>query len=1485
MGQTTAIPKLVPDGFVKKLEYNANVGLVMSGDFNYVGFPALNVGVVDNGAGNPSGLLPFLTVTNNPDSREVIPDGTGGWYLVSNRDTYGNGTFNSRAQHIWYDSTDRVRIFDCITHIKADNSLDTTFRINTNTSAYKINNIQKVVLYKTTLYAWCELADQQGNTIRRKLLGIDARTGNVIWDPNTNHRLDKPTGGMIVAGRNLFMTGFINIVNGQPLNRSSLCYNLDNRQTTAWNPLNAYNFVDCSRCGPSGINSHKNRIIIKVTIPGNQFVDFYDLLSTDTVSTTLWRRQMSGAIGYMTNVAFNDTTGYYFAANYFNAGAEARIDRFRVSDGQLMGSVNYPSDAFLNSRPDTANIYIGAVKDLQLQGKYLYMYGSAQDGRTKRRAAVQLDITANYKVTDWKPFNERESGEEDNISSNRDIKALVCQGNKVFMLGDFRLLKIQYAPKLAIINPIANTLRWRARVNLQTVDYLNISAFAIDGDSLIWTTNYGRFNAFDLRTGFRVKNFAITDSYLQIDNITAASDRLYVQGNFSSLQGLAVSNGFGAISKEGAPFPFDPIFPRNTGNVNKMIVSGDRVYLGGSFTTYNGSKNLAIINRFTGEPLNWKAELPNGSTGYQYPYQVKDFIIQGNELLTTEGGIGYNTPGKYLKLSLSSGQVTTQYTYSTCQTAEQLLPKDRYIFINEQYCNPYTRESISYFDQTSNKFSNKPLISRITLPVPGNTYSQEYMPNPYSMAFAGNKLYYATRYTLDEYGTTLPVPKLMSITFPKGFFAETVEYFPRSGGNAGVVTVNFYGYNLAVGTKVKLTRNGQTPIAPADSAIKYPEAFRIETVFDLRGKVIGTWNIDITTPTGESISIPNGFTINQAKPADIQVSLNTPPAFRPGGPIRFTLSVANRGDNDAYMVPVFVTLPASVTLLTDVIICDGTQTTNSPIPQTMPTNGNGNQPASNQTTWLGIPVVGSGQVVEVPMTIQGSGNQPIPINATAGQPMMQNNPGSNNPSTKPKTEECIKALAKPIIDYLKDKLVDYAFPNDMNDCLESGLDLGLAISSRRPDNPFPLSNPPTSTVDLVGNVAQTAWKCAGKPLARRFPLLYAVGELLSDVLDDANTLGDIQDAIDKCKDLLPDPTKERPSVMIPAIFSRDPNDKLGPAGAKAERFVSGKDPFNYLIRFENYASATADAQIVRIVDTLDRDKFDFNTFQLGYFNIADTTFHISPGKKRHLVDWDMRPRRNLVLRMEARFNDTTGVLTSTYIALDPRTMELTEDVFLGFLPPNQTPPQGEGGLAYSIRLKDSVPNSATVSNTALIYFDYNAPIPTPVWNNKVDKGLPNSTMNPIAATSRSTTLTLGWRGADAESGPKLYDVFVSVNGGAYKTLLSATQDSTFQFVGKADSTYRFYSVAYDHVYNQEPIPAVHDIITTIRNSTIESVRAGNWTDTATWNCGCIPETTDVVSIGHLVTIPANTTAHINKIIYRNAGRLQFNGQAKLLFMR
>ena len=282
------------------------------------------------------------------------------------------------------------------------------------------------------------------------------------------------------------------------------------------------------------------------------------------------------------------------------------------------------------------------------------------------------------------------------------------------------------------------------------------------------------------------------------------------------------------------------------------------------------------------------------------------------------------------------------------------------------------------------------------------------------------------------------------------------------------------------------------------------------------------------------------------------------------------------------------------------------------------------------------------------------------------------------------------------------------------------------------------------------------------------------------------------------------------------VAARDPNDITGPAGFGPEQFVREETPFPYVIRFENLAAATAAAQTVTVTQQLDAD-FDFTTFELVSFGLGDTEVLVPADRTAFTVRFDLRPSNDLLLDIGADFNLQTGLLTWTFTSLDPDTGELTEDPLAGFLPPNVTAPEGEGFVSYFVRPKATLATGTHLDAQARIVFDVNAPIDTPPIFHTIDAGAPTSSINPLPPTVGSAVFPLSWSGTDDPSGAGLasFDIFVSVDGGAFTPLLVDTIATSAIFSGAAGHTYAFYSVAADNVGHVENPPTTADATTQV----------------------------------------------------------------------
>lgn len=285
--------------------------------------------------------------------------------------------------------------------------------------------------------------------------------------------------------------------------------------------------------------------------------------------------------------------------------------------------------------------------------------------------------------------------------------------------------------------------------------------------------------------------------------------------------------------------------------------------------------------------------------------------------------------------------------------------------------------------------------------------------------------------------------------------------------------------------------------------------------------------------------------------------------------------------------------------------------------------------------------------------------------------------------------------------------------------------------------------------------------------------------------------------------------------IVKDVSSMDPNDKTGPFGFTPDNFIDGNGLMHYRIRFENINTATAPASEVRIFDTLDAGFYDINSIRFTGFGFSDSTYQILFASGSYVQEVDLRPAKNTIVRFKAFLDTIQNVLKWTFESLDPVTRELVVNVQDGFLNPNQTSPEGEGFVSFSIMPLPNRPHLQQVFNRAEIIFDENASIFTDFWVNTIDKINPGSQVMPLPAVINDTLFTVKWQGTDVHSGIKNYDVYVVVNDTLTYKLVSNTRADSIKVKGKMGSTYKFYSVAVDRVGNLETPPANPDAVITL----------------------------------------------------------------------
>ena len=343
----------------------------------------------------------------------------------------------------------------------------------------------------------------------------------------------------------------------------------------------------------------------------------------------------------------------------------------------------------------------------------------------------------------------------------------------------------------------------------------------------------------------------------------------------------------------------------------------------------------------------------------------------------------------------------------------------------------------------------------------------------------------------------------------------------------------------------------------------------------------------------------------------------------------------------------------------------------------------------------------------------------------------------------------------------------------------------------------------------------------------------AVGVLLDNPQAAADGAGAVLDYIRRGQDpeynrrrlhldeLLPTPDSpsgdprdpHHPNVTVPR--SGDPNDILGPDGIGAERWISAANPINYTIRFENDPLlANAPAQVVRITQTLDSE-LDPRSFRLGSFGFSGLVFEVPENRAFFSTRIDLLDRYGIYLDVFAGVNVSDGSIFWEFTSIDPATGEVPVNGFVGFLPPNNTRPEGDGFVSYTVKARRSASTGSRIDALATIVFDQNAPIDTPAIFNTLDASGPDSQVLPLVETQIETRFRVAWSGGDGDvgSGIENFDVYVSENGADYRLWLDDTNLLDAEYLGGVGNTYAFFTVAKDRTGNQEPDPSTSDAIT------------------------------------------------------------------------
>jgi subtilase family serine protease len=206
------------------------------------------------------------------------------------------------------------------------------------------------------------------------------------------------------------------------------------------------------------------------------------------------------------------------------------------------------------------------------------------------------------------------------------------------------------------------------------------------------------------------------------------------------------------------------------------------------------------------------------------------------------------------------------------------------------------------------------------------------------------------------------------------------------------------------------------------------------------------------------------------------------------------------------------------------------------------------------------------------------------------------------------------------------------------------------------------------------------------------------------------------------------------------VISHDPNEKRGPTSPDSDPRVQVNNYLPYTIYFENEPKATAPAQNITIMDTLDND-LDWRSFALNEISFADTTILVP--ENSHYYQDIVQLENGYLLQLDAGINIVTGEAHWNFSTIDPNTGLPPLDPFAGFLPPNDSTGVGEGHISFAIKPKQDLLDGTEITNKATIIFDTNDPIMTNEVVNVTQRVLPDLLATSAGAQSSHTDIIEG----------------------------------------------------------------------------------------------------------------------------------------------
>lgn len=670
--------------------------------------------------------------------------------------------------------------------------------------------------------------------------------------------------------------------------------------------------------------------------------------------------------------------------------------------------------------------------------------------------------------------------------------------------------------------------------------------------------------------------------------------------------------------------------------------------------------------------------------------------------------------------------------------------------------------------------------------------------NPiHSYAFGGN---YSIRLVVSNFCNSDTIIKNASIL--------TVQnIYPNKVGNKGFVVATINGSGFTKNTIIKLIRNNLEIIA--SSILINDNSSTLTGMFNLNNKELGIWSV-VAIRGEESDTLQNIFEIEENNGKNIWLDLVGREVMRTGSIQNLTLSYGNTNNNDALSVPLTLVFPKG----TNVDL--GTLTpykeriiNNDTLPLFFTMQLPGEKDSSDIYPFI-INYIPANYSTSINIRYKLPNSGTYSIRGWLSQPMY------NSPRSILFDNCIVKSFSEASLDVTKTGCILSILDQADNNINNSPYEACAQRVNECFDHPEKCKTDgcnPNNLRPFYGAAVESIKNCTGIEGALDVIEKKAVAALQYLLISAWNS-GACAYSWGK---------KYYKQLNIKSLLSYDPNEKVGPAGNTIKNFVTGRGTFNYKILFENKSTATAPAQEVIIIDTLETLNLDLSSFQIRSFGFGDTiNATIATGLSSYSTNTLLhrKGKKDLLVRVDAKLDTATGILKWRFLSLDPQTREIIDDPLDGFLPPNKRSPEGEGFISYSVMPKADLSHGTEIKNKASIYFDYNEPIVTNEFLNTIDKVNPVSKVSSLPGETPDTTFTIKWSGTDADAGVRSYDVYYSINNRAFQLWQYDVSVDSASLTGMIDSTYSFYSIAKDYAGNIEASKTLAEVTIHITKGTL-----------------------------------------------------------------